>query len=263
MMIRLVVVGNRALASCGGLLLSFATLSAHAQQPEAPAAPEGGAPGSSSGTPAATAPDTSLDFSVQPPEGQTQDTRASSAQALAEPPPLRPRRKGLVLESTLGVLGFAGQFRHVAPEAYWLHGQLGYELFSWLMVFGSAEAGLTDTGESLDQSQSMAFTLWGFDGGLRATIHASDRVALYAQGEAGALGADVPHGSLAVLGFPHAETLSLALGGRLGAEWYQMDRHMALFVAGGGRYAQGFAKVIGPADLPLLWDAGAGIRYTF
>ena len=49
-------------------------------------------------------------------------------EGLAEAPPPRPRRKGLVLESTLGVLGFAGQFRHVAPPAYWLHAQLGYEV---------------------------------------------------------------------------------------------------------------------------------------
>ena len=97
----------------------------------------------------------------------------------------------------------------------------------------------------------------------RATIRATDRVAFYAQGEVGALTADVPHDSLGVLGFPNAESLKLAYGARLGVEWYQVDRHMALFVAGGARYAQGFAKVIGPADLPLLWDAGAGLRYTF
>lgn len=131
------------------------------------------------------------------------------------------------------------------------------------MVFGSAEMALTDTGESLDQSQSMAFPLWGFDGGLRATIHATDRVAFYVQGELGALGADVPHDSLGLLGFPNAESLKVTYGGRLGCEWYQLDRHMALFVAAGGRYASGFAKVIGPADLPVLWDAGAGLRYTF
>lgn len=263
MMVRSAMVGNRALALFGGLLLSLATPNAFAQPAEAAPASEGREADTSHGAPAPVPSDAPIDFSIQPPEGQTQDTRASSAQALGEPPPLRPRRKGLVLESTLGVLGFAGQFRHVAPAAYWLHAQLGYELFQWLMIFGSGEVGLTDTGESLDQSQSMAFALWGFDGGLRATIHASDRAAVYAQAEAGALMADVPHGSLGLLGFPNAETLKLAFGGRLGGEWYQMDRHMALFVAGGGRYAQGFAKVIGPADLPLLWDAGAGVRYTF
>lgn len=251
------------LASRCGLLVLLASSRAPAQQADGAPAPEGREAGSSSSAPAAISPDAAIDFSVQPPEGQTQASRASNPEALGQPPPVRPRHTGLVLESTLGVLGFAGQFRHVAPAAYWLHAQLGYELLRWLMVFGSGEVALTDTGESLDQSQSMAFALWGFDAGLRATIHASDRVAFYAQSELGALTADVVHGSLELLGFPNAESLKVTYGGRLGGEWYQVDRHMALFVAAGGRYAQGFAKVIGPADLPVLWDAGAGLRYTF
>lgn len=250
--------GIRALAGTGGLLLLLAAPGAAAQQTQALSR------GDASSTPAATlSPDQAIDFPVQPPEGKAPEDLGASPEARGEPPPERPRHTGLVLESTLGVLGFAGQFRHVAAAAYWLHAQLGYEFLKWLMVFGSAEVGLTDTSVSLDQSQSMAFAIWGFDGGARATIHAGDRVAFYLQGELGELTADVPHDSLGVLGFPNAESLALAVGGRFGVEWYQMDRHMALFVAGGGRYAEGFAKVFGGGDLPLLWDAGAGIRYTF
>ena len=60
----------------------------------------------------------------------------------------RPRRPGLVLESTLGVLGFGGQFRHVAPPGFWMHMQLGYELFNWLMVFASGELTFTSSDHS-------------------------------------------------------------------------------------------------------------------
>jgi hypothetical protein len=184
-------------------------------------------------------------------------------QALGLAPPPRPRHTGLVLETTLGLLGFAGQFRHVSPTAYWVHGQLGYEIFPWLMVFGEGEMALTDTSESQDESHNMAYSMFGLGGGVRATIHATSRVAITVQGDVGALTANVPHDSLKLLGYPSAETLDAQFGARLGVDWYQVDRHMALCAALGGRLAEGFARQIGPADTPLLWDFGAGVRYTF
>src|SRR6202042_1230400 len=120
-------------------------------------------------------------------------------EGLVEAPPPRPRRKGLVLESTIGVLGFGGQFRHVAPPAYWLHAQLGYEVTNWLMLFGEGELAFTDTGESQQESNSKVLPLWGFGGGARATFHATPRVAFFAQGELDGLSADVPHNELTVL----------------------------------------------------------------
>jgi len=175
----------------------------------------------------------------------------------------RPRRPGLVLESTLGVLGFAGNFRHVAPPAYWVRGQLGYEVTSGLMLYADGEAGWTDTSESQEEANTFAVALWGFGGGVRGTVHWSERVAIYAQGEVGALTADVKHDELTVLGFRNAESLNPSAGARVGIEWYQLDRHLALAASGGARYAVGFAKVVGPTDLPLLWDAGLSLRYTF
>ncbi|MGA3123637.1 MAG: hypothetical protein ABSF69_22960 [Polyangiaceae bacterium] len=201
-------------------------------------------------------------FSEQPPDGDAQQNASPSLPALGEALPPRPRTRGLVLESTLGVLGFAGEFRHVAPPAYWFHTQLGYEI-GWLMMFVAAEVALTDTTESLDESQSMGFAMWGFSGGVRATMHATERVAFYLQAEVGALTADVPRDALVILGFRHAETLNPSYGSRVGVEWYQTDRHLALFAALGGRLAEGLAKTAAPSDLPLGWDAGAGFRYTF
>ncbi len=208
-----------------------------------------------------------IDIASQPPSGKTteEDVLADGSKppALTNAPPPRPRHKGLVLESTLGILGFAGQFRHVSPPAYWLHGQLGYEVFSWLMVFGEGELALTDTSESQDESHTMAFAMWGLGGGLRGTVHVSDRVAIFGQGDIGALAANVPHDALALLGYRAAESLDASFGARLGADWYQIDRHMALCAAIGARLAQGFSKATDPSDLPLLWDLAAGVRYTF
>jgi hypothetical protein len=235
------------LALAGGIAVVLATSVARAAAPAEPPT---------------LSPDTKVDFAAQPPEGKLYDESAAGS-ALGEPPPMRPRRAGLVVESSLGVLGFGGRFRNVAPPAYWLHTQVGYELLDWLMVYAEGEIALTDTGESQDESHTKAFPIWGFGGGVRATVHATARVAFYAQGEVGALSAIVPHGLLTVLGFRNAESLNLSAGVRLGAEWYQMNRHMALLVAAGGRYASGFAKVVGPSDFPLMWDAALGLRYVF
>jgi hypothetical protein len=213
------------------------------------------------------APDAQVQISTAPPEGKTSEVDTTLPTPPPEAPPPPPRHKGLVLESTAGVLGYVGMFRHVAPPGFWLHGQLGYEIFRWLMVFGESELSLTDTSEAQDPSSSMAFPLFGFGGGLRGTLHFTERVAAFLQPDIGALEALVPQGSLANLGYPNAESLNVYFGGRLGVEWYQLDRHMALVAQGGVRDATGFAKSafggLSAGDTPLLWDAAGGIRYTF
>ena len=209
------------------------------------------------------APDAQVNISTSVPEGKTGEVDTTLPTPPPEAPPPRPHHKGVVLESTVGALGFVGQFRHVAPPAYWMHLQVGYEVTDWLMVFGEGELGETDTSVSQDESHNLGFPLWGFGGGLRATIHPTDRFAFFVQGEGGALTAYVPRGSLSILGFRNAEGLNGSVGGRLGVEWYHFDRHMALTAQGGVRDAMGFAKLVGATDLPLMWDAGGGFRYTF
>jgi len=213
--------------------------------------------------PPTLAPDAQVTIATAPPEGKTGETDNTLPTAPAEAPPPRPRKKGVVLEQTLGMLGFGGQFRHVAPPSFWMHMQLGYELLNWLMVFGSGELAFTSSDVSQDASHSMAFPIYGFGGGLRATVHVTDRFAFFVQGEGGALTAYVPRDSLTILGFRDAENLNGQIGGRIGLEWYQIDRHLALTAQGGLRDALGFEKVVGGADLPLMWDAALGLRYTF
>jgi hypothetical protein len=209
--------------------------------------------------------DAKVEFSTEAPGGKTSNAPepGPSGGDVDAGPPLRPRHKGLVLESTLGVLGFAGQFRHVAPMAPWLHMQLGYEVLPWLMLFGEGELGYTDTSEAEDPSHVTAFSIWGFGGGARATLHATDRVAFFGQLSADALGANVPHDTLAIIGYRSAESLNASFGARVGVEWYQMDRHLALALQVGVRDAQGFQKFLDNSDFPLLWDAAVGFRYTF
>jgi hypothetical protein len=183
-------------------------------------------------------------------------------EAPIEVPPPPPRHKGLVLEAGVGALQFLGQFKHVAPLATWGYAQLGYEPWRWLLLYGYGELTFTDTSEAEDETHARAFPIYGFGGGARITVHATERVAVFVQGQAGAMQADIPKGALADLGFPKAENLGVALGGRLGVEWYQMDRHLALGLGVGLRDAMGFQKDFG-ADTPLAFDATASIRYTF
>lgn len=242
------------LALLAALVTSSVTLRASAQDATVPpATPE-------------LAPDAQVTIATTPPEGSTGQTGQVDSTLPAPPPeapPMRPRHKGFVLESTLGVLGFAGKFAHVAPSAPWLHTTFGYELLPWLMLFAEGELAYTDTSESQDASHVKAFPIWGIGGGARATIHATDRVAFFVQGDIGALTAYVPHHTLGLLGFRDAESLNPQFGGRLGAEWYQLDRHMAVCAQAGLRDAQGFGKVAAGGDTPLMWDGALGLRYTF
>jgi hypothetical protein len=205
-------------------------------------------------------PDTPIDVSTTP-EAESPPTQAGAV-AFAEAPPPRPRRKGLVLATSVGALGFAGQFGHIAPPAYWMQAQLGYEVTDWLMFFGEGEIAFTGTSEAQDESQAFQFPIWGFGGGARATVHASPRVAFFGQAQIDGLTAAVPHDALTILGFRNAESLNASFGARIGIEWYQVDRHLALCVEGGARDATGFAKVTAN-DFPLMWDSAFAVRYVF
>jgi hypothetical protein len=184
-------------------------------------------------------------------------------EAPPEAPPPLPRKKGLVLETRLGGLAFLGKFGNLAPTAPWIQTQLGYEFFKWVMLYGYGELAYTGTSNQTGELSTIYFPLYGFGGGLRFTVHVTDRVALFLQGNAGAMSAIVPRDSLAFLGFLNAESLGFAAGGRLGVEWYQIDRHLAVNLGVGLRYAANFKITGGESDLPLMLDAGAAIRYTF
>jgi hypothetical protein len=72
-----------------------------------------------------------------------------------------------------------------------------------------------------------------------------------------------PRDTLIFLGYGPAQTLGFAPGGRLGVEWYQIDRHMALGLSVGLRYALNFQSQAGGGDLPLMLDGSVAFRYTF
>jgi hypothetical protein len=179
-----------------------------------------------------------------------------------EAPPPAPYKKTLVIDSSVGALGFLGKFGHVAPTAPWLHTQIGYEFFRWLMVYGEGELAFSDTSKQEQQPDTRTFTMFGFGGGARLSVRPTERFGLYLQGGLGALKADIPVNALGILGYKDAESLGLYFGGRLGVEWFQVDRHFAIGANVGLRLAEGFAKS-GGGDTPLAIDGGASLRYAF
>lgn len=187
---------------------------------------------------------------------------AEDGTAPAEAPPPPPYKKTVVLDTTLGALGFLGKFGKVAPPAPWMHASLGYEIFRWLMVYGEGELSFSDTSNKQDPPDTRAFAMFGFGGGARLSLRFTERLGVFAQGGLGMMKADVPQNSLAILGFKDAESLGLYFGGRAGVEWYQLDRHLALGLNGGARLANGFAR-LGGSDSPLAIDGGVDLRYAF
>jgi hypothetical protein len=130
------------------------------------------------------------------------------------------------------------------------------------MLYGEGELAFTDTSNRQAPPNTRAFPIFGFGGGARLTVRFTDRFGVYLQGEIGAMKADIRRRALEIIGFKDAEDLGLYLGGRLGVEWYQLDRHFALGLTAGLRDATGFKRTIGN-DTPLAFDAGASIRYAF
>lgn len=180
-----------------------------------------------------------------------------------EAPPPAPYKKGIVLDSSLGARFFLGEFGKLVQPAPLLHVQLGYEVLKWLMLYGEAELAFSDTSKSQDQPKVRAFAMYGFGGGARFTWRFTERLGAFVQGGLGAMKADVPANALGILGFRDAESLGVYLGGRLGVEWYQVDRHLALGLQFGARTPQGFARTGASTDTALALDATAAIRYAF
>lgn len=184
-------------------------------------------------------------------------------EAPPEAPPPPPYKKSLVIDGSLGALRFLGKFGDTAPTAPWLRTQIGYEIFKWLMPFAEGELGFSDTSGTQDPPKTRAFPMFGFGGGVRFTVRFTDRFGAYLQGSIGAMSADIRTNALAIIGFKKAESLGLYAGGRLGLEYYMMDRHFALGASAGLRDATGFKYQGSGGDTPLAFDAGLSVRYAF
>lgn len=235
----------RARLWCSGLGFAALLLASHARADEAAEPVEAPAP-------------TQIDLAKD-----TKPASANEEPVAVEAPPPAPYKKTLVLDSSIGVVAFLGQFRKVAPPGPWMHVQLGYEVLRWLMLYGEGELAFTDTSNLQPPPNTRAFPMFGFGGGARFAMRLTERFGVYLQGSIGALKADVATNALGLLGFRGAEALDVSLGSRLGVEYYQIDRHFALGLNVGIRLARGFEKTGASTDTPAALDGGASLRYAF
>jgi hypothetical protein len=192
------------------------------------------------------------------PKSQQAD-HAADADADAPPPP--PRKKGFVLESSLGVLGQLGRLKNIAPNAPWFGVRFGYEPLRWLMVFAESDLWVASTSYAHPPPPPRSFAFWNVGGGLRLTVKPTDRVGIYLQASAGV--GRATENVLQLYGYQHAEELGLYESAELGVEWYQVSPHLALALHGGVRnYARNLKRELD--DKPALaFLSAAGLRYTF
>jgi len=183
-------------------------------------------------------------------------TPEKAGSALEVPPP-PPRKSGVVVEGSLGAMGFIGKLKNISPTASSFHLQLGFEPFRWLMVFGEGDLSFTSTRYS---PPARGYAIYAFGAGGRGTVGISERVSVYGQIDFGMT--SVSGNVLHSYGFYDAENLNAYFGGSGGLEWYQADPHYALALYGGVRNAQGFQRAV-PGDTGLAWRGGATIRYAF
>lgn len=179
----------------------------------------------------------------------------------AEAPPPPPRKKGFVLESSIGVVGQIGRLKNIIPNAPWFGLRLGYEPLGWLMAFAESDLFVTSTSYAHPPPPPRSFAFWSFGGGLRVTVKPSDRVGLFLQGSLGA--GKATDDVLQLYGYQHADELGLYESAELGVEWYQVNPHLALALHGGARnYPRALQREL-DSKPPMTWLSSAGLRYTF
>jgi hypothetical protein len=177
----------------------------------------------------------------------------------APPPP--PRKRGFVLESSIGVMGQLGHLKNIIPNAPWFGLRFGYEPLRWLMVFAESDLFVASTSYAHQPPPPRSFAFWNVGGGFRLTVKPTDRFGVYLQGSLG--GGRATEDVLELYGYQHAEELGFYQSAELGFEWYQINPHLALALHGGARNYPRTLKRERDSQPPMTWLSAAGLRYTF
>ncbi len=191
---------------------------------------------------------------------KSQGERSTDADDAESPPP-PPRKKGFVLESSIGVMGQLGHLKNITPTAPWFGLRFGFEPLRWLMVFTEADLFVASTTYARQPPPPRSFVFWNVGAGLRLTIKPTDRIGVYLQASVGV--GRATEDVLELYGYQHAEELGLYESGELGVEWYQVNPHLALALHGGVRDYPRTLKRDRDEQPPLAWLSGLGLRYTF
>jgi hypothetical protein len=178
-----------------------------------------------------------------------------------EAPPPPPRKKGFVLESSIGVMGQVGHLKHITPNAPWFGLRFGFEPLRWLMVFVESDLFVASTSYAHPPPSPRSFAFWNGGAGFRLTVRPVDYIGVYLQGSLGA--GRATEDVLELYGYQHAEELGMYQSAELGLEWYQINPHLALALHGGVRNYPRVLKRDRDSQPPMTWLSGVGLRYTF
>jgi hypothetical protein len=139
---------------------------------------------------------------------------------------------GLFFEGWIGGRGFIGGIGDISNAGLFGSLGFGYELFNWLWVKLAFEGSLHTTSAPPPPSPTV-FELVGALAELKLQIDFSERVAVWVQGEFGAL---ITTGDvLPTYGVMQADEIGLMFGGSLGFDWHLFNRHYSIGLLGGAR----------------------------
>jgi hypothetical protein len=183
------------------------------------------------------------------------------ADDLGEAPPPPPRHHGIFVESGLGMMGHLGPLKNISPVSPVFSLRAGFEPLSFLLLFGEGELSIANTSYGQPPPPPRTYRLYAFGGGARLTLPIAAIFGAFAEGSFGF--ARVSEDVLSVYGYRDAHELNPYIGGRLGLEWYPVNPHLALGLAGGVRsYSAGLSRARS-SDPALSWSAGPAISYRF
>lgn len=186
------------------------------------------------------------------------DLGASEA---AEAPPLPPRHHGVLVESGIAMVGHLGPLKNISPVSPAFSLKLGFEPFSFLLVFAEGELSIANTSYAQPPPPPRSYRTYAFGGGARLTLPLGELFGAFAEGSAGL--ARVSEDVLAIYGYSDAHELNPYFGGRVGLEWYPVNPHLALGLGGGVRsYSAGLTRERS-SDPALAWSFGPAISYRF
>jgi len=177
-----------------------------------------------------------------------------------EPPPPPPWHPGPDVDGTLGVYAPFGRLKRVTAPGEWMRVTAGYEITSWLGLFGAFDAAFLATNRANPPPGERGYVLWGFGGGARLSLPIGTRWRIPLRVEVGAHKAE-DNGVLATYGFPNAKSFGLSYGAMLGVEWRATSRHFGIAVEFGLRNDSSL-KDVNATSAPLAMLGGLLVRYT-
>ncbi len=177
-----------------------------------------------------------------------------------EVPPPPPRKRGLVVEGTMGALFQLGALRHVSPTSPWFQLLVGYEFTDWFLLAAQGDFTIADTSFASQPPPPRTYAEYAVSGAPRFQLTIVDPISAYVQFELGV--ASATEDVLQVYGYRDADELSLFYGGRLGLEWFMKNPHLALALSGTVRNMPGLERN-NSADAPLVIIGAGTLRYAF